>query len=172
MHIVIGVIAAVLIRIGLQWIFGKGWGWFLTLLWMGVFFFFALSKAAPPFPIGLFKGASYTTGTFAALGVILAPLIIGKVAIQESTQDKAKAWVGGFLFCFMSLSVIVVWGIMSALDSSSGKGINRDVEETIVDTPPPPLPPSVGKQKRMRAKSNSSKADAPQLSGQKDTAKN
>ena len=164
MHIFIGVIAAFLIRIGLQWIFGKGWGLYLAFLWLAAFVFFGLSKVAPLFPIELFKGASYTAGTFSVIGIIFVPLIIAKIAIQESTQNKAKAWVGGFLFCFMSLSVVSMWFLMSVLDHASRPAIHSDAEKGLFEEPPP-SPASVAeptRKKRTRTKTKSPKTEEPQ----------
>ena len=159
MHIVIGTIAALLIRIGLQWIFGKGWGLFLTFLWLAAFVFFGLTKVAPPFPFHLFKGASFTAGTFIALGVIFAPFIIAKIGIQGSTQDKAKAWVGGFLFFFMSLSVVAVWFLMSALDLGSRPNHDPLAEErTLVE---PTSPPSGSAKESTRKKQPRTKTKTP-----------
>jgi hypothetical protein len=164
MHILIAVIAAVLLRIGLQWIFGKGWGLFITFLWWATFVYFGLIKFAPPFPIHLFKGASFTAGTFSVLGIIFAPFIIAKIGIEASTQNKAKAWVGGFLFCFMSLSIVVVWALVSSFDYNQRQG-NQPWAE---DTPPPPPPPPPGsnseptKRKEHRTKAKQSVAAQPE----------
>lgn len=165
MHILIAVIAAVLLRIGLQWIFGKGWGLFITFLWWVAFVYFGLIKFAPPFPIHLFKGASYTAGTFSVLGIILAPFIIAKIGIQASTQNKAKAWVGGFLFCFMSLSIVVVWALVSSFDYNQRLGNQPGVEDSLQNAPPPP-PAAFGseptKRKEHRTKAKQSLAAQPE----------
>jgi hypothetical protein len=116
MYIVIAVIIGNVFRMGLQWIFGKGLSLFWTFVWLVAFVYFGLSKFAPAFPFALFKGTSYTAATFAVLGVIVAPFIVAKMVIQETTRSSAKAWVGGFIFGFMSLSIVLVWMIVSSFD--------------------------------------------------------
>jgi hypothetical protein len=142
MYVAIGVILGLLLRLGLQWIFGKGWGLFLTFLWLCIFLFFGLSTLAPTFPASLFKDISCTVATFAILGIIVVPFLLAKVAIQESTGSKAKGWLGGFLFCMMTTSIIVVWGIVSSFHNGAEVDQDHQITQPLEEEPPPPPPPA------------------------------
>lgn len=113
---VISVVGAILLRMGLQWVLGKKLGTVITVLWTILVIFFSLFKMAPPFPIGIFKGMSCTTATFILIGIVVAPFVIAKIAIQGSTGETAKAWLGGFLFCVMTVYFVGVWALSSFLD--------------------------------------------------------
>lgn len=116
---VVAVISAILLRMGLQWVLGKKMGTIITVLWTVLVVFFSLFKMAPPFPIGIFRGLSCTVSTFILIGVVIAPFIIAKIAIQSATGETAKSWFGGFLFCVMTVYFLGVWALASALSSNS-----------------------------------------------------
>lgn len=109
MHVLAGFVVALILRIGLQWVFGKVWSNVLVFSWLGIFFSLAFNKSVPRFPSAFFQEAGCGMGGLMLLGSIVLPMIGAKLGIQSATNSGAKAWIGSLLIGFMLLALLAIW---------------------------------------------------------------